>query len=207
MLPLTQHASLILASGSRIRQHLLREAGLAFSVQPSPADEDAEKARLQKAATPVAQWPEALAVAKGTAVSLANPECYVIAADQICVVGDKILSKPRTHAKATEQLHMLSGKTHQQICGVALLRGGECLWRFTDSARITLRALTADEIEHYLQQDTPYDACGSYHFEGHGKHLFARVEGANETVLGLPLIPLLAELYARTLLSLGTPHS
>mgnify|MGYP000042895156 CR=1 FL=1 len=145
----------------------------------------------------------ALAAAKARAVSTRQPDAYVIGADQICVHKGDILSKPGSYDRAEAQLAALSGSTHQQHSAVVLARGGEIVWQHVATASLTMRALTADEIHAYVAADAPLSSCGSYKFEGLGRHLFSAVTGEQDVIQGLPLVPLLATLHAEGVITLG----
>jgi septum formation protein len=198
---ITQHAPLILASGSTIRQQMLKSVGLTFSVMPSGVEEDTIKAAHGTADIPALAL--ALAAAKALAVSARQLEAYVIGADQICVHKGDILSKPGSYDRAEAQLAALSGSTHQQHSAVVLARGGEIVWQHVATASLTMRALTADEIHAYVAADAPLSSCGSYKFEGLGRHLFSAVTGEQDVIQGLPLVPLLATLHAEGVITLG----
>lgn len=192
---LLQSSPLILASGSSIRQQMLKAVGLAFSVMPSGVEEDAIKAEM--ASAPIPELAAALARAKTLLVSTAHPEAYTIGADQICVHQGKILSKPGSYDRAEAQLTQLAGSTHQQHCAVTLARGTQVLWECHAVAHLTMRALSAADIRAYVAADAPLSSCGAYKFEGLGRHLFAQVEGDHDVIQGLALVPLLAQLHAR----------
>jgi septum formation protein len=187
------HAPLILASGSSIRQQMLKAVGLNFSVVPSGVDEDVLKTALHDA--PISELARTLAREKTLSVSRQHPHAYTIGADQICVLEGRALSKPGTYERAETQLAALAGKSHQQHCAVTLARGDEVLWEYHDVATLTMRALSSAEIHAYVAADAPLAACGAYKFEGLGRHLFARVEGDHDVIQGLALVPLLAELH------------
>ena len=187
-----QSQALILASGSSIRQQMLKSVGLAFSVVPSGVEEDAIKQQMKGAA--FSEIAAALAAAKTLSVSSKNPDAYTIGADQICVLGDRALSKPGSYERAEAQLAELSGRTHEQHCAMTLARGDEILWQFHDVATLTMRDLTAAEIKAYVAADAPLQSCGAYKFEGLGRYLFANVKGDHDVIQGLALVPLLAEL-------------
>lgn len=193
---ITQTAPLILASGSSIRQQMLKSVGLTFSVVPSGVEEDTIKAAMKEA--PIAELAAALARAKTLAVSAHHPDAYTIGADQICVSAEgEILSKPNSYARAEAQLASLAGKTHTQHCAVTLARGTEVLWAFHDTATLTMRALSPAEIRAYVAADAPLSSCGAYKFEGLGRHLFAKVVGDHDVIQGLALVPLLCAIHAR----------
>lgn len=196
----TCHTPLILASGSAIRQQLLREVGLRFSVVPSGVDEDALKVTL--ATLPVAEKALALAKAKALFVSRQNPDALTIGADQICSLGETIYDKPGSYQKAEAQLAELAGKTHLQTNGLVITKGDDVLWSHASQATLTLRPLTAPSIKAYVAADAPLSSCGAYKLESLGRHLFSAIEGDHDVVKGLALIPLLTELHQMGAISL-----
>ncbi|MES2985348.1 MAG: Maf family protein [Pseudomonadota bacterium] len=196
-----QHHRLILASGSSIRQHLLKSVGLTFSVEPSGVEEDAIKSAM--AGAPLADVAQALARAKTLTVSALYPDAYTLGADQICEFQGAALSKPGSYDRAEAQLATLSGSTHTQHCAMTLARGSEVVWEYHEAAQLTLRALTLADIHAYVMADAPLQSCGAYKFEALGRHLFARVEGDHDVVQGLALVPLLAQLHQLGAIQLG----
>ncbi|WP_298622489.1 Maf family nucleotide pyrophosphatase [uncultured Legionella sp.] len=196
MFKFLQHKPLILASGSSIRLKLLDTLGLDFLVIPSNVDEDAIK-KIHQSDNHL-DLGFALANSKALEVSKRYPEHYVIAADQLCVIGKKILDKPLNHQTAIEHLRLLSGKKHQQIACLCIAKDDKILWYHHEIANLTLHYLSEHTIEAYLQSEKPYQSCGAYQYESKGKWLFKEVDGNEDTILGLPLLPL-----ANALLSLG----
>lgn len=189
---ITTHHRLILASGSICRKWLLEQAQLEFEIIPSDVDETAIKETVEGEAPE--DLAEILAQAKAQAVSEQHPNAYVIGGDQICAYGDQILDKPGLASTAIEHLTMLSGQKHKQISAVCIYKNGECLWSFVDVAYLTMRELSDQEIANYITLDEPLASCGAYKFESLGCHLFSEVEGAADTIKGMPLIPLLGAL-------------
>lgn len=126
-----------------------------------------------------------VAEAKAREVAARVPEASVVAADTIVVVGLEVLSKPASRADARRMLAALSGRTHSVLTAVALARGGR-LAAAAAVARLTLRALSADEIEGYLDTGEPMDKAGAYALQGEAARFVTRVEGDPETVIGLP---------------------
>ena len=192
---------LILGSGSPYRRRMLEAAGLSFRVVAADVDEAALKRSLARQ-TPrpsPAGVAEALARAKATAVSAAHPDALVIGADQVLVLGDELFDKPSDLSAARQQLERLRGNTHCLVSAVALAERGEIVWTHLDEAVMTMRAFSAEFLERYIAQAGP-ELCrivGAYEIEGPGIQLFERVEGDHFTIIGLPLLPLLAELRAR----------
>lgn len=187
------HAPIILASGSTIRQQMLKACGLTFSVEPSGVDEEALSATLKHG--PVDVHALALAKAKALAVAQNHADAYVIGADQICCLGTRIFSKPGTFDAAEAQLAELQGRTHQQHVGCVIAHGGKIIWQHSAAASLTMRALNAEAIHAYVGADAPLSSCGSYKFESLGRHLFTKAEGDHDVIKGLPLLPLLTALH------------
>lgn len=199
-MPIITKDTLILASTSPIRHDLLTAAGLTFDALAPDFDEEQAKPHI-KNRTPLEQ---ALFLASGKAcsVSAKHPNAFVIGADQVCALEKHIFSKPRNATRATSQLRMMSGKTHGQNCACVIAYSGKVIWQHAETAHLTMRQLTDDEIMQYVALDEPFWACGSYKFESYGKHLFAAVGGSYDTIKGLPMIPLLRTLYERDLIAL-----
>jgi len=191
---------LVLASQSRARQMLLGNAGLAFEAVPADIDERAiqEKSGLLKPGEIAAL----LAQQKALLISARMPDRYVTGADQTLALGQRMFSKPAGRAQAAEQLRALAGNTHELHSAVAVAHGGKVLFSDVSVARMTMRHLSGDEIRTYL--DTAGDhvttSVGAYQLEGLGVHLFERIDGDHFTILGLPLLPLLAFLRGQGLL-------
>lgn len=191
---------LVLASQSRARQMLLGSAGLTFEAVPADIDERAiqQKSGLLKPGEIAAL----LAQEKARFVSAKRPDRYVVGADQTLALGERLFSKPAGRAQAAEQLRALAGNTHELHSGVAVARGGTVLFFEVAVARMTMRPLSGDEIRTYLDAagEAVTTSVGAYQLEGLGVHLFERIEGDHFTILGLPLLPLLAFLRGQGLL-------
>lgn len=197
---IAHHAPIILASGSTIRQQMLKACGLTFSVEPSGVDEEALSATLKHG--PVEVHALELAKAKALAVAKNHPEAYVIGADQICCLGERIFSKPGTFDAAEAQLAALQGNTHHQQVGCVIAHGSTIVWQHNASAALTMRPLRAEEIHAYIGSDAPLSSCGSYKFESLGRHLFTKAEGDHDVIKGLPLVALLTALHERKVIGL-----
>jgi septum formation protein len=193
--------ALILASQSRARQMLLANAGISFEAVPADIDERA----LQKNSGLSAPGEIAglLACEKACFVSSKNPGRYVVGADQTLALGNRLFSKPAGRAQAADQLRLLAGHTHELHSAVAVARDGKIVFSDVVVARMTMRRLDEREIEAYLDQagQAVTTSVGAYQLEGLGVHLFERIEGDHFTILGLPLLPLLAFLRGEGLLS------
>jgi nucleoside triphosphate pyrophosphatase len=191
-------AGLLLASASPFRRRLLEAAGVPFQVVPADVDETAVKRSLLSKVGP-AGVAEALAAAKAEAVSRENLAHLVIGSDQVIALGDALIDKPVDLEHARSQLKGLCGKTHRLVTAVALAQGGRVVWSTVDSASLTMRDFTDQFLEWYLAECGAglLRIAGAYEIEGRGIQLFDRVEGDYFTIVGLPLLPLLAELRAR----------
>ena len=192
---------LILASQSRARQMLLQNAG--FDFEPVPADIDERKVQKASGLSAPDEIASLLAREKARSVSSQKPGRYVIGADQTLALGERLFSKPGGRDQAAEQLRALAGKTHELHSAVAVARDGKILFADISVARMTMRRLGAAEIDAYLDQAgaAVTTSVGAYQLEGLGVHLFERIEGDHFTILGLPLLPLLAFLRSERLLS------
>ncbi len=192
---------LILASASRARRDMLAAAGLAFQVVPADVDEPAIRESLLagNAAIGAAEMAMALACAKAAEVGERHVDAHVIGADQVLVLGDRLFEKPGNVAEARAQLLDLRGKTHQLCSAVALATGGRIAWSCLARARMTMRDFSETFLDAYLARvaDQVTQSVGAYQLEGLGLQLFENIEGDYFTILGLPLLPLLAELRAR----------
>ena len=187
---------LILASQSATRKALLSGAGLRFETSPAQIDERALEAEVLGKGGDARSVACHLAEAKAIAVSTARQGAVVIGADQVLALDGDLLHKPETLAVAANQLDRLAGHTHFLHAGVALARGGRLLWSATDTASLTMRRFDAVERDAVLALEGPgvLGSVGGYRLEGPSIRLFERIEGDYFTILGLPLLPLLAAL-------------
>jgi len=188
--------ALVLASGSRIRAELLENAGLSIVVDPADVDERAVEEPLLKAGFSPEDLALVLAEAKANDVSERRPGDLVIGADQILAFEGERHTKPENMEAARRQLLAFSGKTHELLSAVVISKNGEAVWRHVSIARLTMRDLSPAFVGHYLAKvgDVALSSVGAYQLEGPGVQLFEKIEGDYFTVLGLPLLPLLAEL-------------
>jgi septum formation protein len=188
--------ALVLASGSKIRAELMKNAGLAIEIDPADVDERAVEAPLLEAGFPPEDLASVLAEAKANDVSDRRKADLVVGADQILAFEGKRRTKPDDMEAARRQLLSFSGKTHELHSAVVISQNGEAVWRHVSTARLTMRELTPEFIGHYLAAagDDVLSSVGAYQLEGLGVQLFEKIEGDYFTILGLPLLPLLAEL-------------
>ncbi|MEK1853036.1 MAG: Maf-like protein [Phyllobacterium sp.] len=187
---------IILASKSPFRAMLLRNAGIAFSAQSADIDERAVEAPLYNSGATPEDVALVLAEAKALDVSERHPSALVIGSDQTLSLGDEVMHKPEDMDGARRQLLKLSGKTHHLNSAVVLAKEGHTLWRHVSVARMTFRDLDPGFIGRHLSRVGPVavQSVGAYQYEGQGVQLFEKVDGDYFTIVGLPLLPLLAEL-------------
>ncbi len=184
-----QLSALILASASPVRALMLREAGLVFTVMPSPYDEEAQKETIAHLLP--ADQAAFLARGKAEAVSGLYPDAYVIGADQVCAMGRRIFGKPGTFARATAHLRALQGGEHFQHSAACVYLRGALQWEMLETVTLRMKPLDEKAIETYLTADKPLAACGAYAYEKTGHTLFETVQGSAAAIKGLPLDGLL----------------
>ena len=189
---------LILASGSAARAHVLRNAGVAFEIVKPDVDEAPIRDELRAKGIDVGAQAAALADAKALAVSRTRSG-LVIGADQMLSLDGKAFDKPRDRAEARAHLLALRGKTHELLTAISLAENGAVLWRLLDAPKLTMRDFPDATLDCYLDHmgDAVMSSVGAYQLEGLGAQLFASGEGDYFSILGLPLLPLLAALRAQ----------
>jgi septum formation protein len=188
---------LILASQSLARRRMLSDAGLKFECQPSGIDEQKLKEVLvQLSASEPEVVAKGLAMAKAVEVSERNPGAYVIGSDQVLALEQDILGKASDVDGARRTLHKLRGKTHTLHSAVCLARHGGLIWTHVDYANLSMRKFSEAWLKTYLENagEALTSSVGCYHLEGRGAQLFEDIQGDYFTILGMPLLPLLAEL-------------
>jgi septum formation protein len=193
---------LILASQSLARRELLANAGITFDAMPADIDERGiqQKSGL-KAPGEIAAL---LAERKAAFISLRHPGRYVLGADQILALGDRMFSKPAGREQAAEQLAILAGRTHELHSALAVVCDGATLFSNASVAHMTMRKLDDAAINAYLDAagDKVTTSVGAYQLEGLGVHLFELIEGDHFTILGLPLLPLLSFLRGEEMIAI-----
>lgn len=184
---------LVLASKSVSRRQLLEAAGIPLKCDPAGIDERAvEQSRAASAgAKEVAIL---LAREKAIATAARHPKSLVLGADQTLALMQRRFSKPSSREAAREQLAALSGKTHELHSAAAIAQDGKIIFEAVATARLTMRPLSSEFIKEYLDAagDKVSTSVGAYQLEGLGIHLFEKIEGDHFTILGMPLLPLLA---------------
>lgn len=188
--------SLILASQSPFRRMLMENAGLAFRAEAAEIDERAVEAALTARNPTPQEIAEALAIEKARDVAARNRDALVIGSDQTLSLEGRVFHKPADMAEAKSHLLAMSGRTHSLNCGIALVRNGELLWSHVSIAHLTVRPLSDAFVDRHLARvgTRILASVGAYQLEGEGVQLFERIDGDYFTILGLPMLPLLAKL-------------
>jgi septum formation protein len=191
-----QSTRIILASASEGRRMLLENAGVPFDVVRPDVDERAVEAAVENSGVTPSDLATILAEAKATEVSLRHPDALVIGADQTMALDDRLFHKPADMEGARRHLLALSGRMHELHSGVVLARAGIAIWRHVDTARLTMREMSPEFIGRYLSAvgNAVLQSVGGYQIEGRGIQLFETIEGSHFTIVGLPLLSLLAAL-------------
>ena len=180
---------IILASKSEVRKKILNENKINCTVEPSNVDEDSVKeSLLSEKATPEI-ISKNLAELKANKVSQKRTEDLVLGADSVIDLNGKIVSKPINRSEALKILKSLNGKTHQLISSVCISQNGSMIWNHTDKASLTMKQMSEEELKNYLNKisDEALYAYNVYQIEGEGRSLFTKIEGDEDTIMGLPI--------------------
>jgi len=180
---------IILASKSIVRKKILEKNNIQFKIEPSNLDEDSVKESLLKEKTSPTIISKNLAELKANKISQKFIEQMVLGADSVIDLEGEIISKPKDRAEALQILKKMNGKTHQLISSVCISRGGSMIWNYTDKASLTMKNMTFLELENYLKKISDEDlyAYNVYQIEGEGRSLFSKIEGDEDTIMGLPV--------------------
>jgi len=194
---------LILASSSPVRAHLLRDAGVAFAVEPARVDEDAVKQSMLAAKHAPRAIADALAELKALRISLKHPGLLVLGADQVLEFENRLLSKSQNLEEARLLLQRLRGKPHHLMSALVLAKDGATIWRHVEKSTLTMRNFSDDFLDGYLaaEGEELLASVGGYRLEGRGVQLFSKIDGDYFAILGLPLIPLLSALREHCVLA------
>ncbi len=196
-------SELVLASGSSSRQRMLRAAGVPFRVSAADLNETALIADLWDKGEKAAGIAAALAEQKAVMVSRRQAGALVLGGDSVLAFGEEIVSKCKTMPELKTLLRRLSGKRHQIISAAVLARDGVPVWSYTGTTTLTMRRFSDAFLDDYLaaEGETLLSGVGGYRYEERGAQLFETVEGDAFTVLGLPLLPVLAALRTHGILA------
>ena len=180
---------IILASKSGVRKKILEQNNIQCKIEPANVDEDSVKESLLKQRASSTIISKNLAELKANKISQKFIEEIVLGADSIIDLEGKIISKPNDRVEALEILKRMNGKTHQLISSVCISKGGSMIWNYTDKASLTMKNMTFLELENYLKKISDKDlyAYNVYQIEGEGRNLFSKIEGDEDTIMGLPV--------------------
>ena len=190
---------IILASKSAVRKKILDENGINSEVVPSNIDEDQIKNSLLKEKATPEIISKNLAELKANKISKKQTNTLVVGADSVVDLNGELISKPKSREEAFTILKKLNGQKHQMISSVCLSKNGSMIWNFTDASNLTMKKLNSDEIKSYLDKirDKELFAYGVYQIEADGRSLFLKIEGDEDTIMGLPVKQI--KEYLRTL--------
>ena len=180
---------LILASKSKVRKEILDKNNIENIVKPSNVDEDViKKSLLKEKATPEI-ISKNLAELKANKVSKKDNSSMVLGADSVIDLNGELISKPENRGEALNILKKLNGKKHQLVSSVCISKAGSMIWNYTDKATLTMKNLSDKELEGYLSKisDEALYAYNVYQIEGEGRSLFSKIEGDEDTIMGLPI--------------------
>ncbi|MDA7573654.1 Maf family protein [Candidatus Pelagibacter sp.] len=180
---------IILASKSKVRKKILDENQISCVVEPSNVDEDSVKDGLLKEKASPETISKNLAELKANKVSQKMTDRLVLGADSVIDLKGKIISKPTNRSSALEILRNLNGQTHNLISSVCISYNGLMVWNYTDKAALTMKQMDDEDLKVYLKKisDEALYAYNVYQIEGEGKSLFSKIEGDEDTIMGLPV--------------------
>jgi septum formation protein len=180
---------IILASKSNIRKKILEDNQIECTVEPSNVDEDSIKKSLLKERTTPEIISKNLAELKANKISQKTIGKLVLGADSVIDLNGKIISKPTNREEALKILQDLNGQTHHLISSVCISQNGSMIWNYTDKASLTMKQMSKEELKVYLAKisDEALYAYNVYQIEGEGEHLFSKIEGDKDTIMGLPV--------------------
>ena len=183
------YKKIILASKSKVRKEILEKNNIACDVHPSNVDEDVVKASLEKQNVSPEIVSKNLAELKSNKVSAKFPDSYVIGADSVIDLKGKVVSKPENRDEALKILKSLNGETHHLISSVCISRKGSMIWNYTEKAALTMKKMEDSELKEYLSKinDEALYSYNVYQIEGLGRSLFSKIEGNENTIMGIPV--------------------
>ena len=180
---------IILASKSKVRKKILDENNINNRVEPSNVDEDVIKESLLKNQATPEIISKNLAELKANKVSLKNIDALVLGADSVIDLEGQLISKPESREEAFQILKKLNGKKHNLVSSVCISKNGSMIWNYSDKATLTMKNLNDNELKNYLSKisDEALYAYNVYQVEGEGKNLFSKINGDENTIMGLPI--------------------
>ena len=181
--------NIVLASKSAVRKKILNENGIKCLIEPANIDEESiKKSLLNEKATPEI-ISKNLAELKANKISNKQNEKLVIGADSVIDLEGEIISKPLDRNEALKILKKLNGKKHYLISSVCISKNGSMIWNYTDKAALTMKKMSDEELKEYLEKisDEALYSYNVYQIEGEGRSLFSKIEGDEDTIMGLPV--------------------
>ena len=180
---------IILASNSKVRKKILDENGIESEVFPSNVDEDLAKKSLMKENASPEMISKNLAELKANKISLKFNNEIVLGADSVIDINSELISKPKSREEAFQILKKLNGKTHYLISSICISKNGSMIWNYTDKAALTMKYLSIKDLKEYLSKitDEALYAYNVYQIEGEGRSLFLKIDGDEDTIMGLPI--------------------
>ena len=180
---------IILASKSKVRKQILDKNNIKSIVEPSNVDEDIVKLSLIKDKATPEIISKNLAELKANRVSMKKNDEIVLGADSVIDLDGELISKPENREQAIEILKKLNGKSHFLISSVCISKNGSMIWNFTDKATLTMKNFSEHELKNYLSKisDKALYAYNVYQIEGEGRKLFSKIDGDEDTIMGLPI--------------------
>jgi len=181
--------NIVLASRSKVRKKILEENNIKCEIIPSNIDEDSIKESLIKEKATPEIISKNLAELKANKVSEKKPNELVLGADSVIDLNGELISKPTNRKEAFDILQKLNGQKHQLISSVCISKNGSMIWNSTDASTLTMKQLNLDEIKSYLAKirDKELYNYGVYQIEADGRSLFSKIEGDEDTIMGLPV--------------------
>ena len=180
---------IILASKSKVRKEILNNNGISCDVVPSNIDEDSVKESLNKENASPEIISKNLAELKANKISAKYENQTVLGADSVIDLDGVVISKPNNRAEALEILKTLNNKTHYLISSACISKDGQMIWNYTDKAKLVMKKFSLEDLKQYLKKidDETLYAYNVYQIEGVGRSLFSKIEGDNDTIMGLPI--------------------
>ena len=180
---------IVLASKSKVRKEILNKHNVSISVEPSNIDEDVIKNSLLKEKASPEIISKSLAELKSCKVSQKKTNRLVLGADSVIDLNGELISKPKNRDEALKILKKLNGKQHNLVSSISFSKNGTMIWNYTDKATLTMKNFGDEDLKKYLSKISDHDlyAYNVYQIEGEGRKLFSKIEGDEDTIMGLPI--------------------
>ena len=180
---------IVLASKSKVRKEILSKHNVSINVEPSNVDEDVIKNSLLKEKASPEIISKSLAELKSCKVSQRKSDILVLGADSVIDLNGELISKPKDRDEALKILKKLNGKQHNLVSSICFSKNGTMIWNYTDKATLTMKNFGDEDLKKYLSKISDHDlyAYNVYQIEGEGRKLFSKIEGDEDTIMGLPI--------------------